>query len=79
MSLLKKLGEFTLTLGLAAGVSAAYISNSNLQTYEADLNNNGIDDKFWIINGNLIVLELDGEPSKLGSDDFKYSNYPGLF
>ena len=32
------------------------------EVYRADLNGNGIPDKFYVIDGNLAVVELDGKP-----------------
>ena len=42
---------------------AAMIGATNRYSLqEADLNGNGIKDKFYVIDGNVAVVELDGKP-----------------
>lgn len=57
-------GAASLVFGLGFYVGLNYSSNKN-QTQpviqEADINGNGISDKFYIIDGKIAVTELDGK------------------
>jgi hypothetical protein len=59
-SFLRGCGESCRSLAEGDAIEKRAINGPRLQ--EADLNGNGIVDKFYVIDGKISVVELDGKP-----------------
>ena len=66
------IGLGAMSAGILFGLSFLYSGNTqprNQQIYQADINYNGVPDKFYVIDGKIAIVELDGRTFSKSLDD----------